>query len=144
MMSLSPSAGLLAAPLPDDRGARLLLLAFRRMGAFGLNDAPVSHHFLTAFGRYFRGPLVLTRVLIHEISAAAQGPIQIAPGCCPRMTPAERAVIDAALRVEETPDAAALLLGDLLDTRRPDAAVTSLAAMASAYREAGIPIGGWR
>jgi hypothetical protein len=137
------AARLLSGPLPDDRGARVLLLAIRRMGAYGLKDAVMAQHFLTLFGTRFRRPLMLTRIMLSELAQAASTPIQIAPCCCPRMTSAERAVVDAASRILDNPLAARLLIADLLDTAHPNGVVASVAAMAEAYRDTGVPIGGW-
>lgn len=135
---------LLLSPMPDYLGSRLLLLAMRRLGAHGLRDAPLAQHFLTVIGKGFQRPLIMTRLLVSELSAAASGPIQIAPCCCPRLTAAERAVIDAAIRLPDAPGAAHLLLADLLGTRHAAAALASLAAVNDAYLDAGMPIGGWR
>lgn len=135
---------LLISPMPDDRGSRLLVLALRRMGAQGLHDAPLAHHFMTTIGKGFRRPLIMTRLLVTELSAASSGPIQIAPCCCLRLTASERALVDAAGRLPDTPQAAQLLLADLLGTRHADGAFASLAAVSDAYFDAGMPIGGWR
>ena len=46
----APTPAALPHPMPDAIGARLLLLAIRRMGAHGLTDAHVAQTFLMAFG----------------------------------------------------------------------------------------------
>jgi len=138
------AARLLPAPLPQDRGGRLLLLALRRMGAHGLHDAATAQHYLAALGQHFRRPLLMTRIAVHEVSAAAMTPIQIAPCCCPRLTAAESGLLGAAASALANPDRARLLLGDLLATRHPDGALAALTAAATAYRDCGLPIGGWR
>lgn len=144
MSDQSLAARLLPCPLPEDRGGRLMVLAMRRMGANGVNDAAIAHHFLVAFGARFRRPLLMTRVVVHDLSLAARAPIAIAPCCCPRMTAAEAVMVDAAANVFRAPEKTRLLVGDLIDARHPDAVVAAIAAMAGAYLDAGLPIGGWR
>ena len=141
----APSAMLacaLPARLPDDASARLFLFAFRRLGAQGLHDARVAQAYLTAFGLAFRRPLTLTRAFIADCAATATTQIAIAPCCCPRATAAEACVLRAVTLAETRPDAARLLLGDLLSVRRPDGVVASAAALAGAYADAGRPLVG--
>jgi len=142
--SQSLAARLLTSPLPDDRGGRLMLLALRCMGAHGLNDAAIVHHFVNGFGVRFRRPLLLTRLVVQQLSECAGSAIQIAPGCCPRMTAAESAIIGAAASALHAPEKARLLIADLLDSRHPDACLAAISAMAGAYFDAALPIGGWR
>lgn len=130
----------LPAMLPTDPAARLLLLAFRRMGAHGLDDARAAHAFLSAFGEGFRRPLTLMRAFMADCAATAAAPIAIAPCCCRRATPAELAVVTALARAETRPDSARLLLGDLLGVRRPDGVLASAAALAAAFADAGLPV----
>ena len=87
MTTTQQFAALLHQPQPDDPAQRLLLFAFRQMGAHGLDDACAAHAFVTAFGKDFRRPLLLLRTLMLELSNAAARPIQIAPWCCARITP---------------------------------------------------------
>lgn len=140
MSDQSTLAALLPHPLPACPNARLALFALRRMGAHGLADATAAHTMLTAFGRDFRRPLTLLRALMAELAAAAAGPIAIAPCCCGRMTPAEGAWVALLGRVEREPEAARLLMADLLGTRLVDGALAGAAAVASAFADAGRPI----
>lgn len=136
----------LAAALPavqsDDPGARLMLFGIRQMGAHGLNDACAAHAFVTAFGRGFQRPLVLLRALMAEMSAASARPVQIAPWCCPRMTAAEAALLSALGRVRTNPQAASLLLGDLLGLRDPGGIVATTHALSNAFADMGLPLPG--
>ncbi|NML05295.1 DUF6628 family protein [Sphingomonas sp. G-3-2-10] len=136
----------LTAALPavqsDDPGARLMLFGIRQMGAHGLNDACAAHAFVTAFGRGFQRPLVLLRALMAEMSAASARPVQIAPWCCPRMTAAESALLSALGRVRTNPQAASLLLGDLLGLRDPGGIVATTHALSNAFADMGLPLPG--
>lgn len=129
-------------PLPHDADARLLLFAFRRMGAHGLNDAQAADAMLHAFGTGFRRPLVLMRAMMADLAAAATCPIAIAPCCCRRMTHAERAVLTIVARAGTAPDSARLLLADLIGARRPDGVLASVTAVAQAFADAGRPVAG--
>lgn len=129
-------------PLPTAHGERLLLIAIRRMGAKGLADAHVAQIFVAAFGQGFRRPLVLARAFMAELAATATAPIAIAPCCCARMTWAEGALLTAIGHAERRPDTARLLLADVLAERRADGIVASAAALATAFADAGKPIGG--
>lgn len=142
-MFIYPSATFatpLPAALPADDAARLALFAFRRFGAHGLADARVTQAFLAAFGAQFRRPLTLMRAFVADCAASAATQIAIAPCCCPRVTAAERAVVASLAYAETRPDAARLLLADLLDIRRADGVVASAAAVAAAFADAGRPI----
>lgn len=129
-------------PLPGNHGDRLMLLAIRRMGAHGLSDAHAAQRFVIAFGTGFRRPLVLARSFMAELAATATTTIAIAPCCCGRMTWAEAALITAIGHAERRPDAARLLLADVMAERRADAIVASAAALSAAFADAGMPIGG--
>jgi hypothetical protein len=94
MTNTLPFATSVRAHQPDDPAARLVIFALRRMGAYGLADASVSHAYLTAFGKDFRRPLILMRTLLAEMSAHATQSIGIAPWCCSRMTPHEATLLD--------------------------------------------------
>lgn len=130
----------LPAVLPEDPSARLLLFAFRRLGAHGLNDARVTQAYLAAFGAGFRRPLTLTRAFVADCAGSATAQIAIAPCCCPRATAAEACVLHAVACAETRPDTAHLLLGDLLGIRRPDGVLASAAALTAAFADAGQPI----
>lgn len=126
--------------LPGCPNARVALFAMRRMGAHGLGDARAAHAMLNAFGTAFRRPLLLLRSLMADLAASSAVPIAIAPCCCARMTPGERALLTVLARVEVQPDTAALLLGDLIGQRRSDGVLTSAAAVAMAFADEGRPV----
>ena len=136
------AAAILPHPLPGCANARIALFAMRRMGAHGLADARAAHALITAFGQGFRRPLVLMRALMADLAGAASGTIAIAPCCCARMTPAEAALVAILARVETHPDAARLLMADLLGARRIDGVLASAAAVAIAFADEGRPIAG--
>lgn len=129
-------------PLPSCLNARLVLFAIRRMGAHGLDDARAAHSVFSAFGEGFRRPLMLLRALMTDLAAAAAETIAIAPCCCPRMTPAEQALLASIARVERAPATAHLLLADLLGLRRVDGVLASAAAVAACFADEGRPVGG--
>lgn len=132
----------LPALQPDDAGARLLLFGVRQMGAHGLYDACAAHAFVTAFGKDFQRPLVLLRALMQELSALSAGQIQIAPWCCPRMTGAEAALMDVIGRVGTNPQAAAVLLADMLGVRDASGVLVTAHALANAFADLALPLGG--
>jgi hypothetical protein len=132
---------LLPHALPAAAPARLALFAIRRMGAHGLADARAAHAMVTAFGQGFRRPLVLMRTLMAELASTAQGTISIAPCCCPRMTPAEEALLAVMTRVETAPETARFLAADLLGVRRVENVLMAAAAVAAAFADQGHPIG---
>ena len=126
--------------LPHGADARLLLFAFRRMGAHGLHDAAAATAMLRAFGAGFRRPLVLLRAMMADLAHAATCPIAIAPCCCTRMTGSEATILTIVARAETAPDCARLLLGDLIGVRRPDGVLASVTLLAQAFADAGRPI----
>lgn len=143
MTDIAPSAAAAALPhaLPACANARLALFAMRRMGAHGLADARAAHALFSGFGQAFRRPLVLLRALMADLAGSASGTIAIAPCCCARMTSAEAALVTILARVERAPEAARLLMADLLGVRRVDAVLASAAAVAMAFADDGRPIG---
>lgn len=140
-----PAADAFAPPftraLPDCQSARLALIAIRRMGAHGLADAAAAHLLLTAFGPAFRRPLVLLRALMADLAANARGTIAIAPCCCTRMTGAESALLAVLARAEREPEAARLLMADLLGHRAIDGTLAAATAVTAAFADCGRPIG---
>lgn len=140
MSELTTTIAALPHALPACPNGRIALFALRRMGAHGLYDARATHALLTAFGEGFRRPLVLMRALMTELAGTAADTIAIAPCCCARMTTAERALLTILARVETAPDAARLLLADLLGVRRVDAVLASAAALAAAFGDDGRPV----
>lgn len=125
---------------PDDPAPRLLLFAFRQMGAHGVDDAAAAHAFVTAFGKDFRRPLILLRTLMLELSAAAQSPMQIAPWCCARMTGCEGALLAIVARSIENEAGAHLLLADMLGTREAAGPLATATALAIAFSDCGLPL----
>lgn len=130
----------LSHPLPELPAARIALFAIRRMGAHGLADAGAAHALFSNFRQDFRRPLVLLRAFMADLAGNAAGSIAIAPCCCPRMTGAEAALLAVLARVEVQPEAARLLLADVLGTRRADGVLASAAAVAAAFADCGQPI----
>ena len=126
--------------MPLDPNARLLLFAFRRMGAHGIDDAVAATALLQAFGAGFRRPLVLLRAMMADLARTATCPITIAPCCCRRMTGAETTVLTILARAETAPCSARLLLGDLIGVRRPDGVLASITLLVQAFADAGRPI----
>lgn len=125
---------------PDDSARRLVIFGFRQMGAYGLDDACTAHSFMTAFGKDFRRPLILMRTLMLELSQSSQGPIQIAPWCCARLTPAEASLL-AVLGASMTNDrAAGLLLADMLGVRDASGPLATATALAIAFADMGMPL----
>lgn len=126
--------------LPDDPNARLLIFAFRRMGAHGLNDAHAAQALMEGFGAGFRRPLMLLRAMMADVAGSATCAIAIAPCCCRRMTHAERAILTIVARAETAPESARLLLTDLIGLRQPDGVLASITVVAQAFADAGRPI----
>ena len=126
--------------LPECPNSRIALIATRRMGAHGLADAAAAHLLFTAFGEAFRRPLLLLRVLMTDLAATARGTIAIAPCCCVRMTGAESALLAIIARAEREPEAARLLLADLLGHRAVDGPLAAATAVAIAFADGGRPI----
>lgn len=126
--------------LPECGNARVILFAMRRMGAHGLGDARAAHALFTAFGEAFRRPLMLIRGMMADMAASAAVPIAIAPCCCARMTPSERALLSIIARVETRVDNARLLMQDLLGQRHVDGVLASAAAVAAAFADEGRPV----
>lgn len=126
---------------PDDPALRLLLFGARQIGANGLSDACAAHAFVTAFGQGFRRPLLLLRTLMLELSATSSRPIQIAPWCCGRMTPAESALLAVIGKSLTNERAAGLLLADLLGVRDASGPLATATALALAFADLGMPLG---
>lgn len=141
MTLAAPATTILPHALPTCTNARIVLFAIRRMGAHGLHDAGVAHLLINAFGQDFRRPLLLMRNLMADLAGHASGTIAIAPCCCARMTPAEGALLTILARVETAPEIARYLLSDLLGVRRVDGVLASAAIVATAFADAGRPIG---
>ncbi|MEG3175678.1 DUF6628 family protein [Sphingomonas sp. RB3P16] len=130
----------LPSAMPTDSNARLMLFAFRRLGAHGLNDAHAAITLFQAFGEEFRRPLTLLRTMMADLAHSATCPIAIAPCCCMRMTGSEATMLTIIARAETSPESAHLLLADLIGVRRPDGVLASVTALAQAFADAGRPI----
>lgn len=85
----------LPLPLPARRNEQVVLLLFRRMAVHGLHDAHAALLALDHFGGGFLRALHLSRAFLHALAHRAQGPIQVAPCCAPRMTRHEGLVVSA-------------------------------------------------
>lgn len=85
----------LPLPLPRARHDQVVLLLVRRMAIHGLRDARAAMLALDHFGGGFLRALHLTRAFLHALARHAQGPIQVAPCCAPRMTRHEGLVVAA-------------------------------------------------
>jgi hypothetical protein len=127
---------------PEGPGPRLLLFGVRQIGASGLYDAATAHAFVTAFGKGFRRPLLLLRTLMAEMSAAASGPIQIAPWCCARVTANEGALLDLVALSTVDPRRARVLLAGLLGARQVDGILATAAGLSAAFHDLGLPLDG--
>lgn len=125
---------------PDESGARLLLLAVRRMGVGGLNDAQAATMMIGAFGLSFRRPLILVRALMAEVARASQRTIMIAPSCCCRMTSAESALLDAVIAAIDRPAAAHHQFCGLLGINGAIGVLSSAQAVSQAFADLGRPI----
>lgn len=140
MTTSATLAAALPALQPDDPGKRLLIFGVRQLGAHGLNDACAAQAFMMAFGKDFRRPLLLLRALMAEMSELSDGPIQIAPWCCPRITGSESALLDVLGRVRTNPEAASLLLADLLGRRDAGGTIATAGALANSFADLGLPL----
>lgn len=127
--------------MPTSPGARLALFAFRRLGAYGLDDAVAASAMVSAFGTGFRRPLMLSRAMMADLAGYAAVSLEIAPCCCMRLTGAEHTMVSILSRAETAPKIAQLLLADLLGIRHAGGAFASVAALATAYADAGLAIG---
>lgn len=142
MTSPASLAETLPALQPEDAGARLLLFGVRQMGMHGLADASAANAFVTAFGKGFQRPLILLRALMADMAASATGPIAIAPWCCPRMTGSEAALLAVLGRVRDNPQAADLLLKDLLGVRESGSILATAHALSNAFADLGLALWG--
>ena len=131
---------LLPHKAPDESGARLFLLAVRRIGVGGLNDASAASLMIGAFGLSFRRPLVLVRALMAELARASQRTIMIAPSCCCRMTTAESMLLGAVARAIEKPRLAHDIFCRLCGIENAIGVLSSAQALSQAFADLGRPI----
>ncbi|UAK26186.1 DUF6628 family protein [Sphingomonas nostoxanthinifaciens] len=135
-----PTEALLPHAVPADPYARLLLFGIRRMAAGGIADAHAAHAFFTGFGLGYRRPLVLLRALMAEMSRVATTKVAVAPCCCPRMTRAERHLLDAIVQAGPAPAIAHATLTGLLKVHDCLGLVTSAQAVSISFADAGMTI----
>lgn len=141
MSEPAPStADLLPHSAPDASGARLFLLAIRRIGVGGLNDAHAASLMIGAFGLSFRRPLVLTRALMAELARASHRTIMIAPSCCCRMTIAESMLLRAVANAQEKPRLAHEIFCNLCGIDGAIGVLSSAQALVQAFADLGRPI----
>ena len=129
-----PNAG------PADGNQRLLIFAFRRIAAGGLNDAHAANALLGAFGLSFRRPLILLRALMAEMSRISNRRLLIAPCCCPRMTASETALLAAIISALGDPHGAHRALGAILGVQNCLGALSSAQALVQAFEDLGRPL----
>lgn len=127
--------------VPGSADQRLMLFAIRRIAVGGLDDAHAAHAYITAFGRSFRRPLLLTRALMAEVSRVSGIRILVAPCCCPRATGHESLLIDVVSTATRDPRGAHDRLAAMLGVRHCLGAITSAQAVAQAFADLGHPIG---
>ena len=92
-MPSRPSSKLLDLPLPERRHLLLGLVLFRRLAAHGPHDARASMMAMDVAGSRFRKLLVLTRVLLVDLSRASKRTIRLAPCCAAGMTRDEGLIV---------------------------------------------------
>ena len=127
-------------PAPDQRVARTLLVALRRIAAGGLEDASATNLLIGTFGMGYRRPLMFLRVLMQELSRVSQRAIPIAPCCCPRMTEGEAAILRAIDWGTADPKAARAALSHITGTLDLLPALSIAQALGDALADLGRPI----
>jgi len=127
-------------PLPDDRVARTLLVAIRRIAAGGLDDAHAANLLIGALGIGYRRPLMFLRVLMAEVSRVSERQIAIAPCCCPRMTEGEAAFLLAIESGREHPHVARAALSRMAGTLDMLPALSIAQALGDALDDIGRPL----
>ncbi|MEP6785044.1 MAG: DUF6628 family protein [Sphingomonadales bacterium] len=127
-------------PAPEQKTARTLLIALRRIAAGGIDDASATNLLIGSFGMGYRRPLMFLRVLMQEVSRVSQRQIRIAPCCCPRMTDGEAAILCAIEVARDNPDLARAGLSRVTGTLDLSPAVSIAQALGSALDDLGKPI----
>lgn len=127
-------------PAPEQKTARTLLIALRRIAAGGLDDASATNLLMGSFGMGYRRPLMFLRVLMQEVSRISQRQIRIAPCCCPRMTDGEAAILCAIDTARDDPDLARAGLSRVTGTLDLSPAVSIAQALGDALEDLGRPI----
>lgn len=130
-------ARILPHHVPQDGPTRAVLVAMRRMAIHGLHDAHASLLMFENFGLHFRKPLVLMRALLLEVSQTTRRPIQIAPCCAPRMTPAENALLRAMACAGHDPAQASQYLQELTQAPAIEGLLATTKVLAGAFHDSG-------
>lgn len=127
-------------PAPEQKIARTLLIALRRIAAGGIDDATATNLLIGCFGMGYRRPLMFLRVLMQEVSRVSQRQITIAPCCCPRMTDGEAAILCAIEVARENPCLARVGLSRVTGALDLSPAVSIAQALGSSLDDLGKPI----
>jgi len=125
---------------PEQKTARALLIALRRIAVGGIDDASAANLLLGTFGIGYRRPLMFLRVLVQEISRVSQQPISIAPCCCPRMTEGEAAILLAIDSGRAHPEVTRSALARVTGTLDLLPALSVAQALGTALEDLGQPI----
>lgn len=125
---------------PEQRVARTLLIALRRIAAGGIDDASAANLLLGTFGIGYRRPLMFLRVLMQEVSRVSQNQIAIAPCCCPRMTEGEAAILLAIDSGTAHPEVARTAMARVMGTLDLAPALSVAQALGDALADLGRPI----
>lgn len=132
-----PLSHMLPHPVPDSATARLVLVAARRMAAFGLHDASGALLMMQGFGLHFRKPLCLLRAFMLELSQTAERPISLAPCCSLRMTEQEHALMQTLATAARDPSAADMHLRALTGARHIEGLLATARVLSAAVAESG-------
>jgi hypothetical protein len=124
---------------PNDKVARAILIAIRRLAVGGLNDAHATNILMGDFGIAYRRPLMFLRVLLGEVSRVAQRQISIAPCCCPRMTEGEAALLTMIDGARADPVCARTTFARMAGTLDCLPAISIAQALADALDDIGHP-----
>jgi hypothetical protein len=127
-------------PQPENRVARTLLLAIRRIASGGLDDAYASNLLMGTLGIGYRRPLMFLRVMMAEVSRVSARSITIAPCCCLRMTEGEAALLLVIESVRAHPDAARAALARITGTLDTLPALSVAQALGDALDDIGRPL----
>jgi hypothetical protein len=127
---------ILPYPAPACGDARILLFALRRMAVHGLEDAFAANALLSCYGLRYRRPLVLLRAILVDIARASRRSITVATCCTPRMTGAERTLLQAIADPDDSGDAIAALM----DRDEADGPMATIAALSDSLTAMGKPL----
>lgn len=135
------TATLLPFAAPMQANTRLLLYAFRRMGAHGLHDAAAANAMLGMFGLSYRRPLIMLRAFMAESARGAEKTITIAACCCARMTLDEALLIEAVATAITDPKNATFLLRQSMGSNHIVGALMAAQAVNVAFADLGRHLG---